>query len=136
MAKRRALQMRRPLWGLACCAMVAALLPAAASAAERYNSRPYRQIVTVPNMLQHEQALQDIADANNGTRLAGTSGNVATVNYIFDTMTADGWAVQKQPFIFPYFQELAPSTFSQSAPTAQTFVNGTDFATMTYSGSG
>lgn len=128
--------MRRALWGLACCAMVAALLPAAASAADRYNSRPYRQIVTVPNILQHEQALQDIADAHNGTRLAGTSGNVATVDYIFSTMTADGWAVQKQPFIFPYFQELAPSTLSQSAPTAQTFVNGTDFATMTYSGTG
>ena len=128
--------MRRALWGFVCCVMFAALLPMAASAADRYNSKPYRQIVTVPNILQHEQALQDIANANNGTRLAGTSGNVATVDYIFSTMAADGWAVQKQPFIFPYFQELAPSTFSQSAPTAQTFVNGTDFATMTYSGTG
>ena len=95
-----------------------------------------RQIVTVPNMMQHEQALQSIANANGGTRLAGTAGNVATVDYIASTMTADGWAVQKQPFVFPYFQELAPSTFSQTAPTAQTFVNGTDFATMQYSGSG
>jgi hypothetical protein len=114
----------------------AALLPAAASADDRYNSRPYRQIVTVPNMLQHEQALQNIANANGGTRLARTLGNQQTVDHIAATMAADGWAVQKQPFVFPYFQELAPATFSQSAPTARTFVNGTDFATMTYSGSG
>ena len=39
-----------------------------------------RQIVTVPNMMQHEQALQSIANANGGTRLAGTAGNVATVD--------------------------------------------------------
>jgi Zn-dependent M28 family amino/carboxypeptidase len=116
--------------------MVVALSPATASATDFYNSLPYRQIVTVPNILQHEQALQNIANANGGTRLAGTTGNVQTVDYIASTMTADGWAVQKQPFVFPYFQELAPSTFSQSAPTGQTFVNGTDFATMQYSGSG
>jgi Zn-dependent M28 family amino/carboxypeptidase len=127
--------MRRALWGFVCCAVLAALLPAGASAGDRYNSRPYRQIVTVPNMLQHEQVLQSIANANGGTRLAGTSGNVQTVDYIASTMTAAGWAVQKQPFVFPYFQELAPATFSQSAPSTQTFVNGADFATMTYSGS-
>ena len=116
--------------------MVVALSPATASASEVYNSRPYRQIVTVPNILQHEQVLQNIANANGGTRVAGTAGNVQTVDYIASTMTADGWAVQKQPFVFPFFQELAPSTFSQTAPSAQTFVNGTDFATMQYSGTG
>jgi Zn-dependent M28 family amino/carboxypeptidase len=92
--------------------------------------------VTVPNMLQHEQALQNIATANGGTRVAGSPGNDQTVDYIASTMTGAGWAVQKQPFQFPYFQELAPSTFSQTAPTPVTFVNGTDFATMQYSGSG
>ena len=128
--------MQRVLMAAVCCTVFAVLLPAAGSAGDRYNSRPYRQIVTVPNILQHEQALQSIADANGGIRLAGTAGNVQTVDYIASTMTAAGWAVQKQPFVFPYFQELAPSTFSQSAPSAKTFVNGTDFATMTYSGSG
>jgi Zn-dependent M28 family amino/carboxypeptidase len=116
--------------------VLAALLPAVAAAAERYNSRPYRQIVTVPNMLQHERALQGIADANNGTRVAGSPGNDATVDYIYDTMVADGWSVKKQPFEFPYFQELSPAEFAQTAPTAQTFVNGTDFLTLSYSGAG
>ena len=44
--------------------------------------------------------------------------------------------MRKQPFVFPYFKELAPSAFSRTAPLPQTFVNGTDFATMQYSGSG
>src|SRR5262245_52834542 len=87
-------------------------------------------------MLVHERALQSIVDANGGIRLAGTSGNDQTVDYIAATMAADGWAVQKQPFAFLYFQELAASKFSQSAPSSVAFVNGTDFATMTYSGSG
>jgi hypothetical protein len=87
-------------------------------------------------MLKHEQVLQSIADANGGNRLAGTPGNDQTVAYVAATMTAAGWAVHKQPFEFPYFQELAPATFSQTAPTARSFNDGTDFATMTYSGSG
>jgi len=116
--------------------VVVALSPAGASASDVYNSRPYRQIVTVPHIMQHEQVLQNIANANGGTRLAGTAGNLQTVDYIASTMTADGWAVQKQPFVFPFFQELAPSTFSQTGPTPRTFVNGPEFGTMTYSGTG
>jgi hypothetical protein len=112
------------------------LVPGAGSAGDRYNSRPYRQIVTVANILQHEQALQNIANANGGTRVAGSAGNEETIDYIASTMTAAGWAVQTQRFVFPFFQELSPSTFSQTAPTAKSFVNGTDFATMQYSGSG
>lgn len=115
---------------------VVALSPATASADDTYNSRPYRQIVTVANIVKHEQVLQDIANRNGGTRVAGSQGNVETVDYIAATMEADGWAVQKQPFDFAYFQELVPSTFSQSAPTPATFVNGTDFQTLQYSGSG
>ena len=59
-----------------------ALSPGTAWAGEVYNSRPYRQIVTVPHILEHEQVLQNIANANGGTRLAGTAGNLQTVDYI------------------------------------------------------
>ena len=71
-------------------ATVVVLAPGTGSAAEVYNSRPYRQIVTVPNIVHHEQVLQNIAGANGGTRLVGTAGNVQTVDYIASTMTADG----------------------------------------------
>src|SRR5262245_52817717 len=64
--------MRRALGFLVCCPMFVALSPASAS--DVYNSRPFRQIVTVPNILQHEQVLQNIANANGGTRVAGAAG--------------------------------------------------------------
>ena len=128
--------MRRTVGCLAGAALVVAFLPGTASASDTYNSRPYRQKVTVANILKHEQALQAIADANGGNRVAGSPGNAATVDYIATTMRADGWAVQKEPFEFPFFQENSSSTFSQSSPSTATFVNGTEFLTMQYSGSG
>ena len=73
-----------------------ALIPSSAQAGDRYNSKPYRDLVTVPGMVQHEQALQSIADANNGTRVAGSPGNDQTVDYIYNTMSAlPGWTVKK-----------------------------------------
>lgn len=68
--------------------------------------------------------------------MAGSPGNDATVDYISATTSAAGWAVPKQPFVFPSFQELAPAAFSQVLPNPQPFVNRTDFATMQYSGVG
>ena len=120
----------------ACLALLAAMLPVAASAGDRFNSRPYQKDVTVANILQHERQLQSFADANGGTRVAGTSGNQATIDYIASTMEADGWSVQLQPFPFNFFQELAPSTLDRVSPDPETFVNGTDFATLEFSGSG
>ncbi len=128
--------MRRIVWIVACLALLAALLPVGVSAGDQFNSRPYQQIVTVPKILAHEQQLQNFANANGGTRVAGTPGNQATIDYIASTMTADGWSVQLQPFPFNFFTELAPSTLNRVSPDPVTFVNGTDFATMDFSGSG
>ncbi|HEX5925010.1 MAG TPA: M28 family peptidase, partial [Baekduia sp.] len=75
-------------------------------------------------------------DNNGGTRLAGTPGNDKTVNYIVTTMRGAGWKVKKQPFEFPFYQEMSTPTFEQTAPEARTFTPGTDFATMDFSGSG
>jgi Zn-dependent M28 family amino/carboxypeptidase len=125
--------MRRVLLAVAACAV---LVPASAHAADRFNSTPYRSSVTVPNILQHEYKLQQIADNNGGTRLAGTPGNDKTVNYIATTMRGAGWTVKKQPFEFPFFQEVSTPTFEQTAPTARSFTPDTDFGTMDFSGSG
>ena len=125
--------LRRALFVGAACAALA--LPAAAPAAEKINSKPLRDAVTVPGILQHEQALQDIANDNNGTRAAGTSGNDATLDYIESQLRSYGYQVTRQPFEFPFFQELSPASFERTAPTARTY-GSDDFATMTYSGSG
>jgi Zn-dependent M28 family amino/carboxypeptidase len=125
--------MRRVLLAVAAFAV---LVPASAQAADRFNSTPYRKAVTVPNILQHEFKLQQIADNNGGTRVAGSPGNDKTANYIVSTMRAAGWKVKKQPFEFPYFQQLSDPTFEQTAPTARTFVLNDEFLTMDFSGSG
>jgi Zn-dependent M28 family amino/carboxypeptidase len=118
-------------------ALCAALVgPATAQATDHFNSKPFSNKVTVANILRHEQALQDIANANGGTRVAGSSGNNQTIDYIVNAMKGTGWTVKKQAFEFPYFQELAPGTFARVSPNPATFANGTDFTTMQYSGSG
>ncbi len=53
-----------------------------------------------------------------------------------EKLRAAGYNVTVQPFTFPFFQELSPTTFSQTAPNATTYEDGTDFAIMEYSGSG
>ena len=103
--------MRRSLWVATACAALA--LPTGAQAADTYNSKPYRDSVTVANMLKHEQALQGFADAHEGTRAAGTAGNTATTDYITAQMKAAGWKVREQPFEFPFFKPTGPSTFAR-----------------------
>src|SRR5262245_45817955 len=126
--------MRRALMGAAACA--ALLVPAAAQAAGKFDSTAYRKKVTVANMMSHEQELQAIADANNGTRAAGTSGNEATTDYVLHTMQAAGWQTHKQVFDFPYYNETGPATFAETAPTPTPYTEHTDYELMTYSGSG
>jgi Zn-dependent M28 family amino/carboxypeptidase len=120
---------------LLAAAIVIALPVSAAHAADRDNSAPLRKAVTVPNMLQHSFALQQIADNNNGTRVAGSPGNDKTVNYIVQQMKQTGWTVKKQPFEFPFFQELADPVFERTAPSPHTYTQD-EFQTMDYSGSG
>jgi Zn-dependent M28 family amino/carboxypeptidase len=126
--------MRRAL--MAAVTVVVLALPGTAIAREDFNSTPYRAKVTIPNILVHERALQRFADANGGTRAAGTPGNTATTDYVLRTMRAAGWNAKLQPFEFPFFQETGPATFEQTTPTAATFTEDTDYALMTYSGAG
>ena len=126
--------MRRALMAAVTVAVLA--LPGVAQAQDDFNSKPYRQKVTVKNMLVHERALQRFADQNGGTRAAGTPGNTATTDYVLKTMRKAGWDAKLQPFEFPFFQETAPATFAQTTPTPARFTEETDYALMTYSGSG
>jgi aminopeptidase Y len=87
-------------------------------------------------MLRHEQALQRISEENGGTRVSGTSGYDASVDYVVSQLTKAGYKPVVQPFEFAFFQELTPPTFEQVSPNPTTYVDQEDFATMDYSGSG
>lgn len=125
---------------LSAIAAGALIAPASAVAAVGADSSALRNAVTLGDagsgLLQHEADLQAIGDANasTGYRLAGTPGDEATTQYIERTLSAAGYTPHTVHFDFPFFQENSPSQLSIVG--GKTYVNGTDFATMSYSGSG
>ena len=73
------------------------------------------QCVSVDAVMEHQEAFQDIADANDGNRAAGTSGYTKSVDYVVKTLTAAGWKVSLDEFPFTYvpppkLQQLTPVT--------------------------
>jgi Zn-dependent M28 family amino/carboxypeptidase len=61
---------------------------------------------------RHLDALQAIADANNGERAAGTTGYQASVDYVVDQLTDMGYGVTRDPFDFTAWRETAPITLT------------------------
>jgi Zn-dependent M28 family amino/carboxypeptidase len=112
------------------------LAPATTTAAPPGQAAKLRTAITVQNMRAHEQAFQNIATANGGTRASGTAGYDASVNYVVGQLRAAGYTPQIQTFDFPFFQELATPVFERTAPTPRSYVPTTEFGTMTYSGTG
>jgi Zn-dependent M28 family amino/carboxypeptidase len=86
--------------------------------------------------MDHLEALQKVADNNGGNRAAGTAGYEATAEYIESELEDAGYDPERQYFDYQQFVEHTPSELAQTSPTEQTYVNGTDFTTMEYSGAG
>lgn len=97
-----------------------------------------RDAVTVDGIQIHLQALQDIADANGGTRAASTPGYEQSVDYVVAMLEGAGYDVVRQPFDFPYFMEISPAQLEQIVPdpTTYPYAAADGFYTMSYSGSG
>ena len=95
--------------------LLAALLPsqAAAQACEKRTNNTYEKLlgcVTLEGVREHQQAFQDIADANDdpfypGTRAAGTEGYAESVEYVAGLLEDAGYDVTLEPvevtFNFP-----------------------------------
>ncbi|HEX6015609.1 MAG TPA: M28 family metallopeptidase [Geminicoccaceae bacterium] len=112
------------------------MLGSTALAAVPTDSTNLRNALTVENIRAHQQALQEIADENDGTRASGTPGYDDSADYVAAQLEAAGYDVTRQPFTFPFFQELSDAEFEQVSPTAETYELSVDFLTMEYSGSG
>ncbi len=67
--------------------------PAAADFATGVRNR-----VTTDAMMAHLTKLQDIANANNGTRAVGTPGYEASIDYVVNTLRSSGFDVQTPEF--------------------------------------
>ena len=92
--------------------------------------------VTLDGVLEHEEALQQIADENDGNRAAGTSGYDASVDYVERRLERAGYRVSRQEFEFFDFRELGSSVLQQIAPTPTTYVEDTDFSVTDHSAPG
>src|SRR3954453_2653618 len=80
------------------------LTAGSASAATQTDSQALQDAVNVgtsrSGILKHENELQKIAKANNGTRATGTSGHEASADYVIKQLQATGYYnVSTQPFI-------------------------------------
>lgn len=96
-----------------------------------------RKGVTLAGIREHQQAFQNFADANGGNRVAGgTGGFDDSAQYVYDRMVAAGYDVSFQEFEFLFVGDRTPPVLAQVSPTPTTYVDGVDFATMSYSGSG
>lgn len=92
------------------------------------NSKKMTQAVTVENVHGHLEALQSIADANDGNRGAGTSGYEASAKYVEKTLQDAGYSTERQNFSFIY-EEVHESSLVEVSPDARTV----DAAPMSYS---
>jgi hypothetical protein len=92
--------------------------------------------VTSENILKHERALQDIADANGDTRSSGTPGYDASADYVAGLLVDAGYQVTRQLFTYELFVETADPVLDLTSPDQPAYTPGEDFITMEYSGAG
>jgi Zn-dependent M28 family amino/carboxypeptidase len=92
--------------------------------------------VTVAGVLEHEEALQAIADDNDDNRASGTSGYDASLEYVEARLQQAGYVTSRQEFDFFKFTDLGGSVLQQTAPGSVTYVENTDFFATPHSEEG
>jgi Zn-dependent M28 family amino/carboxypeptidase len=127
---------RRALVTAVACAAASLLLAPVASAIDKVDSKKLRKAVTVDGILEHERALQNIAIAHDGTRVATSPGYDASVDYVVNRLRNAGYRVHLDGFDFPSWTLNGPSTFAEITPTARTFAENTDYIVSQFSAGG
>jgi aminopeptidase Y len=106
--------------------------PAVCDARPNDTFRKLLDCVTLEGVREHQAALQEIADENGGTRVSGSPGYDASVEYAVDVLEDRGYIVSTQTFDFVTFEVLSPSVLEETAPDPAVLPH----IIMTYSGSG
>jgi Zn-dependent M28 family amino/carboxypeptidase len=102
-----------------------------AYAAPNNNSvKKITKAVTLDGVLDHLEALQEIADDNGGNRAAGLPGYEASVDYVVEQLEGAGYEPEVQSFQFDFFDEN--SELIRVSPNPRTFVNEVDFLRNTF----
>ena len=115
---------------------IAALAGPASADPNNNNSEKLTRAVTLDGVRTHQAVLQEIADAAGGNRFAGLASYDMSAAYVKEQLDAAGYITTYQEFVYPAFFENSPSQLEQISPNPTVYVNGVNFATMSYSGSG
>jgi Zn-dependent M28 family amino/carboxypeptidase len=121
---------------LVLAAVLLALTAPAALADDIRNTQGFRKHVTLEGIREHQAAFQSFANAAGGNRLSGTAGFDASAQYVYDRMAAAGYNVSFQEFTYLLVSDRTPPVLQQVSPIAKSYVDGPDYQTMQYSGSG
>lgn len=113
--------------------LLALLAACTTSSTEELLDTPLEERISLDALMDHLQALQDIADANDGNRAVGTSGFTASADYAEEILEEAGYTVDRQPFDFRTWV-LHSATIAETTSTA--FASGQDIAAMGYSAAG
>jgi Zn-dependent M28 family amino/carboxypeptidase len=110
----------------ACVAALATLAfaPAALAQPNDVDSSALEDAVTVDSVTEHQQALQNIADLNNGTRYTRTPGFAASAAYVKATLENAGYDAHYEMFNMPIWREDKAPVLEQVSPTAKTYTAG------------
>jgi Zn-dependent M28 family amino/carboxypeptidase len=129
---------RRPkLLALGAASIVTGAAVAAPSiAAVPTDTTALRDAVTVEGVRAHQQALQQIANENNGTRASGTSGYDESADYVQGVLEEAGYTVDQQEFDYEFFVVDAPAVLDPVSPDLDPYEYGVEIGIMEYSGAG
>jgi Zn-dependent M28 family amino/carboxypeptidase len=131
---------RRRLLGLFVIAVAMVGAPGAAQGATPTDTTALQNAVVVGDddsgIREHLRHLQEIADANDGTRATGTQGHLDSVDYVKSQLDTDYWNVSEEPFSADIFTELAPPHLAATPAASPAWVADQDYATMEFSGDG
>ena len=94
------------------------------------------ECVTLAGVREHQQAFQQIANANGGNRFSGLPGYDRSVEYVERTLQAAGYKTTRQAFDYFAFAIVGPSALQQTAPGNVTYVEDVDFGVIDQSDPG
>jgi Zn-dependent M28 family amino/carboxypeptidase len=97
------------------------------------DTKPFRDIISIQGIREHQLALQEIA-SHHGNRMTITEGYRASVDYVKNQLESIGYDVQFQEFEIGLSDEHCPPVLIKMSPDQKVFQAGRDFSNMTAAG--
>src|SRR3954454_23215758 len=87
-------------------------------------ARRFTSSITVPDIVQHQVALQRVATLNDDTREVFSPGYAESLDYGVSTLEQAGYKPQVTKFNYPVWGETKPPVLNMVTPTAKPYKPG------------